>query len=317
MKGGDIMAELKQFVFFDFEMLCSDKGMPFEEMEAIRLGAVKYNLKTEKLEFFDRYIQPINSQPLSPLCKRLTGIQDTDLKNAESFTEVIHEFLTWVNGIKKSRFFSWSTNDLTRLKHDLTRHQLPPSIFKKIEERYVDFQAVFSKRVSKSPYSVENALRLFDLQFIGEPHNPMYDAYNTFRIFQSFSVDKRQSDLVMLNQFILGSEHIPTDPEVVNNLLKKMVKNDVDTLTHEYKEFTNLKDGSKYIKRVKNIVTKYENIVINRSGLFSHEIRHDISLIIKWYHQLLTSYEEHYNYSSRIIIWDEHTMEDFHRLTAI
>ncbi|MBM7661936.1 inhibitor of KinA sporulation pathway (predicted exonuclease) [Bacillus mesophilus] len=311
------MAELKQFVFFDFEMLCSDKGMPFEEMEAIRLGAVKYDLETEKIEFFDRYIKPINTLPLSPFCKRLTGIKDTDLENAECFTEVIHAFLAWVNGIKKSRFFSWSTNDLTRLKHDLTKNQLPPSIYKKMAERYVDFQAVFTKRVSKSPYSVENALRLFDLQFIGDPHNPMYDAYNTFRIYQAFSIDKQQADLVMLSQFILDSENIPADPKGINSLLKKMVKNDINSLILEYKEFTNLKEGSKYIKRVKNIVNKYENIVINRSGLFSLDIRHDINLIIKWYQQLLISYEEHFNYSSRIIIWDEHTMKDFKRITAI
>ncbi|MEK1832729.1 hypothetical protein AAAC51_38820 [Priestia megaterium] len=45
------MADVKQFIFFDFEMLCSNKGMPFEDMEAIRLGAVKYNIETENIEF--------------------------------------------------------------------------------------------------------------------------------------------------------------------------------------------------------------------------------------------------------------------------
>jgi inhibitor of KinA sporulation pathway (predicted exonuclease) len=310
------MTELKQFVFFDFEMLCSDRGMPFEEMEAIRLGAVKYNINTEEIEFFDRYIRPINSTPLSPFCIRLTGIQDSDLKEADTFIEVVNEFLKWVNGIKKTRFFSWSSNDITRLKHDSIRHQLFPSIYKKIEERYVDFQAVFSKRVSKSPCSVENALRLFNLEFVGEPHNPMYDAYNTFRIFQSFSGEREQSDLIMLNHFILGNK-IPLDQVVINSLLKQMVKNDVELLSREHQEFVKLKDGFKYIKKVKNIVSKYENIVINRSGMFSHEVRQDVCLIIKWYRQLLRSYEEHYNHSSRIIIWDEHTMKDLKKLTAI
>ncbi|MDQ0804955.1 hypothetical protein [Priestia megaterium] len=38
------MADVKQFIFFDFEMLCSNKGMPFEDMEAnsARRGEVQY-----------------------------------------------------------------------------------------------------------------------------------------------------------------------------------------------------------------------------------------------------------------------------------
>ena len=76
------MADVKQFIFFDFEMLCSNKGMLFEDMEAIRLGAVKYNIETEDIEFFDRYIQPTKRVSLSRFCTELTGIKDTDLVGA-------------------------------------------------------------------------------------------------------------------------------------------------------------------------------------------------------------------------------------------
>ncbi|WP_456279156.1 3'-5' exonuclease [Bacillus sp. AK128] len=310
------MAEIQQFVFFDFEMLCSDQGMPFEDMEAIRLGAVKYNCKTEEVEFFDRYIKPIHSKPLSAFCTNLTGIRDEDLVNANSFVDVLHEFLRWVNGMKKSRFFSWSQSDLTRLQHDTVRHQLPPSIFKKIEDRYIDFQAVFSKRVSKTPYSVENALRLFDLEFIGEPHHPMYDAYNTFRIYQSFLTDRKQTDLLMLNHYVLGTD-IPDDPIYLNKLIKLMVEKDVRLLSQEHREYMMLKDGFKYIKKVKKVVAKYQNISTNRSGLFSVELRKNIKEIILWYQQLLQSYEEHLQHSSRIVIWDEQTIQDLKRLTTI
>ncbi|WP_237894074.1 exonuclease domain-containing protein [Priestia megaterium] len=99
------MADVKQFIFFDFEMLCSNKGMPFEDMEAIRLGAVKYNIETEDIEFFDRYIQPTKRVSLSRFCTELTGIKDTDLVGASNFKNVFEDFLTWIGGIKKIPFF--------------------------------------------------------------------------------------------------------------------------------------------------------------------------------------------------------------------
>ncbi len=42
------------------------------------------------------------------------------------------------------------------------------------------FKQFLPKRVSKNNVSVENRLALYNLQFEGEKHNPMYDAYNTF-----------------------------------------------------------------------------------------------------------------------------------------
>lgn len=310
------MADLKQYVFFDFEMLCSDKGMPFEDMEAIRLGAVKYNLITEELEFFDRYIKPVNNSPISLFCTRLTGIKGDDLKDASTFKEVMHEFLSWVNGIKKSRFFSWSPSDLIRLQHDCIRHQLPPSIFKKINERYTDFQAVFTKRVSKNPCSVENALKLFELDFIGEPHHPMYDSLNTFRIFKAFETEKRLSDYLMIQHF-MSVHPFPQEPGRINELLKQMLKEDIQQLKSEHKELLHVKDSFKFIKKVKRIANKYENIMINRSGLFTDDLRRDVTRIIHWYHQLLSSYEEHLQYASRVVIWDEQIIKDFKQLTAI
>jgi len=195
------MADVKQFIFFDFEMLCSNKGMPFEDMEAIRLGAVKYNIETEDIEFFDRYIQPTKRVSLSRFCTELTGIKDTDLVGASNFKNVFEDFLTWIGGIKKSRFFSWSTSDLSRLKIDAEKHEISLATIKKIEQRYVDFQAIFTKRVSKNNVSVENGLALYNLQFEGEKHNPMYDAYNTLRIYLSFLNEPVQSDFIMIKQY--------------------------------------------------------------------------------------------------------------------
>ncbi|GAE34738.1 3'-5' exonuclease [Halalkalibacter akibai] len=225
------MAKVKQFIFFDFEMLCANKGLTFEAMEAIRLGAVKYDLETEQITSFDQFIKPISTKPLSNFCKTLTGIKDEDLQDAASFKVVFKDFLTWVGGVKKSRFFSWSPSDLSRLKLDALKHEVSQSTINKIEKRYVDFQAIFTKRVSNSNVSVEGALKLYELDFIGEKHNPMYDAYNTLRIYLQFLDQPLASDLIMLKTFIFETEDFPI--EQMNKQLQRKLMKEVSSFSEK------------------------------------------------------------------------------------
>lgn len=311
------MANLEQFIFFDFEMLCSNRGMPYTDMESIRLGAVKYELKTGEIAFFDRYIKPKQIKPLSKFCKKLTGIEDKDLVDADSFKDVFEDFLYWVGGVKRSRFFSWSPSDLSRLKIDAFTHQISSSTVKKIEERYIDFQAIFTKRVSKTNHSVENALALYNLTFKGDKHNPMYDAYNTLRIYLSFATEHFQSDLIMLNQFIFANETIHSDnPSLINESVKHAFKKDITEFFTDINYVFKIKDAQKVIKKANRLVTKYENIVINRSGLFDREIINYIRAWIEFYKELLHCYEEHETHASRIMILDDHMIQPFQQLAV-
>ncbi|MDT8861023.1 exonuclease domain-containing protein [Alkalihalobacillus sp. MEB130] len=296
------MAEVTQFVFFDFEMLCSEKGMTFESMEAIRLGAVKYNIKTGQITTFDQYIKPKSNQSLSSFCKELTGIDDAHLKKASSFKVVFEDFLTWVGGVKKSRFFSWSPSDISRLRIDAAEHSIPDGTITKINKRYVDFQAIFSKRVSKTNASVESALRMYGLPFIGEKHNPMYDSYNTLRIYLNFLNEPIESDLLMLKHFIFDDEAYSVTR--INQHLTEKINHDLSTLIGERDVF-HMKDARKMLKRTRNLVNKYNNILINRSGLFSKENMSLVDKLTSFYHEFLGCFEEHHSYSSKVIILDD------------
>jgi inhibitor of KinA sporulation pathway (predicted exonuclease) len=282
-------------------------------MEAIRLGAVKYNIETEDIEFFDRYIQPTKRVSLSRFCKELTGVNDTDLVGASNFKNVFEDFLTWIGGIKKSRFFSWSTSDLSRLKIDAAKHEISLATIKKIEQRYVDFQEIFTKRVSENNVSVENGLALYNLQFEGKKHNPMYDAYNTLRIYLSFLNEPVQSDFIMIKQFIL--EEVPQNIKEMNATLRTTIQKDLHIFAEELNEIYKMKDALKIIKRTQRIVKKYENILINRSGMFSEENSFYVGLLLDFYHNLLLCYNEHLEYSSKIIILDESTLHPLNQLS--
>ncbi|WP_252183491.1 3'-5' exonuclease [Rossellomorea vietnamensis] len=299
------MAELKQFIFFDFEMKCDDRGMAYENMEAIRLGAVKYDLQTRRITSFDRFIQPATRDPLSPFCKNLTGIDDRDLETADPFPVVYSEFLFWTGGVKKSRFFSWSKSDLSRLKIDSHLHGLPAVTLEKIEKRYVDFQDIFSKGVSKVNLSVENALAIYGAAFEGEAHHPMYDSYNTLRVFLRYYSEPVTSDIEMARAFILNGEEI--ELATINERIKEVLTADIAELTdnlHFAYRMTNVK---KLLKKVSKTVGKYDNILINRSGIFTEDILHLVHQLNAFNKNLLESFQEHLECSSRIMIIDDYS----------
>ncbi|WP_226034801.1 3'-5' exonuclease [Aquibacillus saliphilus] len=306
------MAEMKYFVFFDFEMLCSNRGMPFEDMEAIRLGAVKFEIETENITYFDQFIRPTQLKPLSAFCKRLTGIEDIDLIGARNFEEVFFDFLSWVGGVKRSRFFSWSKSDLTRLKLDADKHNVSSTTISKIEERYVDFQAILSKRVSKSNLSVENALDLYDLRFIGQKHNPMFDAYNTLRIYLSFLNQPQKSDFIMLNQFIFGE--VTDNKSEINIKVREYLDKDIELFLRELDDIYKIRQAQKMIRKTKQLVNKYDNILVNRSGLFSSEIIDRVKLLKDFYDELLLTYKEHFDCSSKTMILGDQIVKPIKQL---
>ncbi len=311
-----MLAEVKQFIFFDFEMLCSEQGMSFAHMEAIRLGAVKYNLETEKVTFFDRYIKPTQTEPLSEFCKNLTCIEDEDLAKANNFPHVFNEFTDWVGDIELSRFFSWSSNDMTRLKLDAKHHNFSEAMIKSIAERYSDFQKTFSKRVSKINPSVENALALYGLSFKGAMHNPMYDAFNTLRVYLAFSNELVKTDVIMLNHFIFNDSNIELNANI-NDKINERIQIDLQTLINEMQPISNIRHASKLLKRTKKLVKKYENVLINRSRIFDEEILLSIRLLVDFYQELLASYNEHVSCGCKIFILHEHMLTPFNKISVV
>ncbi|WP_282171354.1 3'-5' exonuclease [Cytobacillus firmus] len=307
------MAELKQLVFFDFEMLCSKSGMLFEDMEAIRLGAVKVDVESGKVTGFDRFIRPQQNSPLSTFCKELTGISDSDLEKADDFPEVFKDFLFWVGGVKKARFFSWSSSDILRLKADASRHNLPQATIEKITKRYVDFQAIFTKRASRTAASVEKALSFYELSFIGEPHHPMYDAYNTLRIYESFEEHLVKTDLIMVQQFIFQEAELPP-AERLSQEIKYIFQKDLVEFYSNLNDAFRLKDAWKLIKKTKKLVEKYENILLSRSGIFDKELIAGVEELLNFYKELQTAYREHCSYTSKIMILHEQMVEPLQKI---
>ena len=89
----------------------SNAKCPFE---IIQIGAIKLDSELNILDTFSSYIKSEIYKDIHPFVKKMTGITNSNLKNAPSFKEVYEDFLKFI-GIKNSIFGTWGTNDLKEL----------------------------------------------------------------------------------------------------------------------------------------------------------------------------------------------------------
>lgn len=178
----------------------------------------------------------------------------------------------------------------------------------------MDFQEVFTKRVSKENMSVENALALYDLTFVGIKHNPMFDAYNTLRIYHQFLNKPEITDRIMIQQFILKEEMVPGE---VNATIKEILEKDAISFFNDIQEVSNMIQAKKSLKKLKRIVTKYNNILPNRSGIFTQEAIQHVKLLVLIYDDLMQTYAEHLKYRSKTMYIDEYLFYPIKNLAMV
>lgn len=181
-------------------MNCSDNNNNnYGLLEAISIGAVKYNLKDESIDKFHSFIKPRNNIILSRFCMELTNITQDQIDRAEDFKTVMVDFGNWI-GQEKSIFVSWGPADITVVKNDNKRNGFRLQIVNQMRKNYIDFQKEFSSKYSKSHnvMSLTNALLVFNKEFEGIKHNALDDAYNLFRVYKHYKEVKNNNDSIML-----------------------------------------------------------------------------------------------------------------------
>jgi DNA polymerase III epsilon subunit-like protein len=122
--------------------------------EIIQIGAVKVNDSLEELGRFNEMIKPKFYTTMHPTVKNLTGIKNADIEKGGSFPDVIKAFREWCGtgadgrGGEEFVFVTWSMNDLSMMRDNLTIYELP----------------------SEWLPPCYDAQKLFDRQFIDDDH---------------------------------------------------------------------------------------------------------------------------------------------------
>lgn len=169
-------------VFIDLEFCtCFRKSSPLRT-ETIEIGAVKIDDEFKVIGEFDRLVRPDFATSIPSTERALTGITWAMVENESSFTDVMDDFVKWV-GTDDYTIYSWSNNDAIQVLREARVKGFPASdlgMFRK----WVDFQQVFMAAIGvKNQISLERAIEVADLYFVGEAHRAVVDSYNTARLF--------------------------------------------------------------------------------------------------------------------------------------
>lgn len=87
------------------------------QTEIIEIGAVMLNDKFEFVSEFKSYVHPSYGK-LSDNIAILTGIKDSDIRDAPLISEAVSSLFAWI-GDGEFTVYAWSTADYTQLSREL------------------------------------------------------------------------------------------------------------------------------------------------------------------------------------------------------
>jgi 3'-5' exoribonuclease 1 len=171
-------------IVFDLEATCWRGFPPNGVNEIIEIGALKFNRYGEQNGDFSVFVKPIVNNLLSPFCKQLTGIQQENIDQAETFDKVISRFREW-GEIFDEEFYliSWGENDKDYLRNDCNLHDIETDWLEKCINLKKQYRSI--NRHTK-PMGLKRALELEGFEFEGSRHRAFDDAYNLSRIFLKY-----------------------------------------------------------------------------------------------------------------------------------
>jgi 3'-5' exoribonuclease 1 len=164
-----------RYIIVDLEATCWQNVRDRQRMEIIEIGAVELPTASHPhTREFARFVRPIHEPILSDFCKQLTSIKQSHVDQADTFAEVLPEFLDWI-GDEPYILGSWGAYDLNQLEVDCTRHSLPwPEDF----DRHINVKQVFAKLNMVKPCGMAEALTMMGLPLVGTHHRGIDDARN-------------------------------------------------------------------------------------------------------------------------------------------
>ncbi|XP_021937786.1 ERI1 exoribonuclease 2-like isoform X2 [Zootermopsis nevadensis] len=185
-------------IVIDFESTCWDNNRDGKQPEIIEFPAVLLNVRTGIIEEeFQQYVLPVENPILSDFCVKLTGIKQDDVENGMPLHTCLSLFCSWIKEISKKRklvfhtnqknsdadarnictFVTWSDWDLSVCLHnECRRKQLCKP---KFLCQWIDLRATYRKFYKRRPQGLRGALSELGLQFEGQEHSGLCDAYNT------------------------------------------------------------------------------------------------------------------------------------------
>lgn len=180
MSKSKINIKKDKLIIIDLEATCW-RGRPPKGMhqEVIEIGISVLNLNTREINGKKALITIPTKSKISKFCTKLTSInEDLIKKEGIDFSQAC-EILYKDYNSKEYAWASWDNFDKQQFLKDCK--------YKKVDypfsDNHINLMPLFSKFTNdEKQYGVKSALKYLDLDFEGNHHRGVDDAYNTARI---------------------------------------------------------------------------------------------------------------------------------------
>lgn len=171
----------KRIVIFDLEATC-DEANKFSR-EIIEIGAVD-NYGNE----FDKFVKPIEHPILTEFCKKLTTIKQSDINQANKFSDVFESFLEFLNLEQDDELilFSWGAYDKTQLFSDLELNDMSEDKVI-INKHHQNLKEYFHDKMGYWPKGMKRVLKELKLPLDGTHHRGIDDSRNLMKIYNKIN----------------------------------------------------------------------------------------------------------------------------------
>lgn len=173
-------------IYIDFEMNMpnSKTKKELQKADIIAIGAVSYNDDTGEVDKFKSLIKPIFTTEIYPHIEELTKISSKDLEQAPKYEEVMRDFKKWLGLYTEIEgIYTFGNLDLTCLNNTdkfSAQKYNHPRFVNNIRDLFVDIKDKYLSYGLKcmNYISLKNLLTLSNMEFSGDAHDPLNDAYN-------------------------------------------------------------------------------------------------------------------------------------------
>lgn len=187
-------------LIIDLEATC-DEGdrLPPDEMEIIEIGAVWANADGHVIDTFQALVRPVVHPQLTAFCMQLTGIQQSDVDDAEPFPIAASKLASFAQGFhpQSTVWGSWGQFDANQLARECERHGVQHPL---IGFEHVNLKRRFAKGRKIKEVGTARALQMVGYSLDGTHHRGLDDAKNIAKLL-------RHIPSKSLEEVLLPSKH--------------------------------------------------------------------------------------------------------------
>ena len=197
-------------IYIDFEMNMVNTKTKKDMLDAdiIAIGAIKYDTDTGEIEKFKSLVKPITNLNIFPHIQELTNISQEDISKAPSYETVMRKFKKWLGKIYQIEgIYTFGNLDLMCFNNTDKKSSNKynhPRFVNNIKNLFVDIKDKYINYVIRciNYVSLKNLLDCANVEFYGEAHDPLYDAYNLFILDKTLENSEETRNILTIKDIV-------------------------------------------------------------------------------------------------------------------